>query len=321
MTERENALLALNHKEPMWVPSLWDCSIFCPDFINERPIFETGYDSFGVHWVSSGKETGGITHVDPHMAPVLDDITEWRGKVKFPDLDAIDWDAAEKVASEFDRENKLVMYMANLGVFERTHVLMSFEEALCAYMEEPEEMKGLIEAIADHKIKVFELMHKHCKLDLIMYHDDWGIQTGPILPKATWEEIIRPSTKRIFDKARSLGLYITHHSCGKIESYIPDMIEMGAHGWASCQSCNDLGKIKKEYGDKIVFMGALDDQNVLGHPNTTNEDLAAEARRKVEMLSEGGGWIAGPAAYVSFNFSHDRACEGIIKKMTMRSEG
>ncbi len=319
MTERENALLAMAHKEPMWVPSVFDCAMLCPDFINERPIFETGYDCFGVHWLATGKESGGITHVDPHVPPVLDDVCDWREKVMFPDLDEIDWNAAAKVAADFDRENKLVMYMSNLGVFERTHTLMSFEDALCAFMEEPEEMTALIDAIADHKVRAYELMHKHCNLDVIMYHDDWGTQNGPLLPHSVWEEIVKPATKRVYDKVKSLGIYLTHHSCGKIEQYVPEMIALGADGWASCQSCNDLGALKKQYGDKIAFWGALDDQHVLGNPATTDEGLFAEAKKKVEMLAEGGGWLAGPAAYTSFIFPQDRKCEAMIKEMTLKN--
>ncbi len=319
MTERENALLAMNHQEPQWVPSVFDCAINCPDFINERPIFETGYDCFGVQWLSTGAETKGITHIDPHVPPILDDVCDWREKVKFPDLDKIDWENAAKVAAGFDRENKLVMYMSNLGVFERTHTLMTFEDALCSYLEEPEEMKALVDAIADHKIRAFELMHKHCQLDVIMFHDDLGTQVGPLLPKHVWEEIVKPATQRVYDKVRSLGVYLVHHSCGKIEQYVPEMIAMGADGWAACQSCNDLGALKKQYGDKIAFWGALDDQNVLGNPETTDEDLFAEAKKKVEMLAEGGGWLAGPAAYASFIFPHDRKCEAMIKEMTLKN--
>ncbi len=318
MTERENALLAMAHKEPMWVPSVFDCAERVPDFINERPVFETGYDCFGVHWVETGKETMGITHVDPHMPHVLDDICDWHEKVKFPDLDAIDWAHVVEVAKGLDRENRLIMYWSNLGLFERTHTLMDFEEALCSYMEEPEEMKALIEAIADHKIKAFKLMHEHCNLDLILYHDDWGIQTGSLLPKHVWDEIIRPATQRLYASVKAMGLYLVHHSCGKVEQYIPEMIAMGADGWASCQSCNDLGAIKKQYGDKIAFWGALDDQNVLGKPDTTDEDLYAEAREKVELLAEGGGWLAGAATYRSFNPAHDRKCEAMIKEMTLK---
>lgn len=89
---------------------------------------------------------------------------------------------------------------------------------------------------------------------------------------------------------------------------------MGIDGWNSCQDCNDLVNIKRLYGDKLVISGALDDQNILGRPTTTDEMLRAEARRKVGMLAAGGGWICGPNAYVSFDFDQDRRCDSYVRE-------
>ena len=47
MTERENALMAIHHQEPEWVPAVFDCTINCGDVINDRPLFESGVDCFG----------------------------------------------------------------------------------------------------------------------------------------------------------------------------------------------------------------------------------------------------------------------------------
>ena len=90
MTERENALLAIAHREPEWVPAVFDCTYNCGDVINDRPLFEDGVDCFGVHWRASGPETNHITHVDLSVPPVIDDVTRWRDKLKLPDLDACD---------------------------------------------------------------------------------------------------------------------------------------------------------------------------------------------------------------------------------------
>jgi hypothetical protein len=92
------------------------------------------------------------------------------------------------------------------------------------------------------------------------------------------------------------------------------MLDMGIDGWNSCQDCNDLASIKKNYGDRLVFWSALDDQNILGRPTTTDEMLKEEAIRKTDMLAAGGGWICGPNAYVSFNFDQDRKCDAYVKE-------
>ena len=151
MTERENALLAIQHQEPEWVPALFDCTYNCGDVINDRPIFEDGVDCFGIHWVRSGPETNFITHVDPARPPVISDPLKWREQVDFPNLDKFDWETAAAAITPEIRREKLIYYIMGLGIFERTHTLMNFEDALCAYLEEPEAMYELCGALADHK--------------------------------------------------------------------------------------------------------------------------------------------------------------------------
>ncbi len=314
MTERENALLAMHHQEPEWVPAVFDCVYNCNDVIGDRPLFEDGDDCFGIHWIRSGPETNFITHVDPNRPPVLEDVTQWREQVKFPDLDQYDWEGEAALITPDIRREKLICYVMPLGIFERTHTLMRFEDALCAYLEEPEEMYDFCSALADHKIDLVHHIAKYLKPDLICYHDDWGMQTGPFLPKHVWEEIIKPHTQRIYDTVKSYGINMVHHSCGKVESYIPDMLEMGIDGWNSCQSCNDLAGLKKRYGDRLVFWQALDDQRVLGQKGTTDEMLREEAIRKTEMLAAGGGWLCGPTAFVSFIPEQDRKCDRYVKE-------
>lgn len=314
MTERENALLALHHQEPEWVPALFECTYNCRDVINSRPIFDDGEDCFGVTWKRSGPETNYITHVDLSRPPILEDVTEWEEKVKFPDLSAFDWEAAAAEITDESRKEKIIYCIVGLGILERVTTLMRYEDALCAFLEEPEAMYDLCGAIADHKIELIDYIAKYQKPDVINYHDDWAMQTGPFLPKSVWEEIIKPHTQRIYDAAKGHGITLLHHSCGKIESYLPDIIEMGVDGWNSCQDCNDLAAIKKNYGDKLVLVGALDDQNILGRPDTTDEMLRAEAKKKVDMLARGGGWLCGPNAYVSFDFDQDRACDAYVRE-------
>ncbi len=318
MTERENALLALHHQEPQWVPALFDCTYSCRDVINSRPIFEDGADCFGVRWKRSGPETNFITHVDLSCPPVLEDVTEWREKVKFPDLSSFDWEAAAAEITEDMRQERLIYCIMGLGLLERVTTLMRYEDALCAFLEEPEEMYDLCGALADHKIELVHYVARYQKPDVINYHDDWAMQTAPFLPKSTWEEIIKPHTQRVYDAIKSHGIFLLHHSCGKIESYLPDILDMGADGWNSCQDCNDLARIKAALGDRLVMVGGLDDQNILGRPDTTDAMLRAEAERKVNMLAAGGGWICGPNAYISFDFDQDRACDAYVRTLSQK---
>ena len=55
----------------------------------------------------------------------------------------------------------------------------------------------------------------------------------------------------------------------------------------------DFEYLKKNFGDKVVFWGAIDEQQLL--PHGTPEQIRAETRRAIDILGKGGGYICGPA--------------------------
>ena len=51
----------------------------------------------------------------------------------------------------------------------------------------------------------------------------------------------------------------------------------------------DTRRLKKEYGDKLTFWGAIDTQKIL--PYGSPEDVRREVRKRIEDLAPGGGYI------------------------------
>ena len=64
--------------------------------------------------------------------------------------------------------------------------------------------------------------------------------------------------------------------------------------------------LKSQFGDFITFHGGLDTQHIL--PFGTVEEVRAEARRLIEILGNGGGYIFGP----SQEFLPDISLENIL---------
>jgi uroporphyrinogen decarboxylase len=79
------------------------------------------------------------------------------------------------------------------------------------------------------------------------------------------------------------------------------MVDMGAQMWNPCQPCNDLARLKRAYGPRIVFCGGIDSQFVLGRPGVTAEEVRAEVRRRIDELADGGGYIAAPSHSVPYD--------------------
>ena len=66
MTERENMELCWNHEQPLWVPMINTAAqmIISPE-INDRPLFMSGKDDFGLEWELDPNHPELMTHVKP----------------------------------------------------------------------------------------------------------------------------------------------------------------------------------------------------------------------------------------------------------------
>lgn len=306
MNLRENMKKAFEHQMPERIPHLSNDTYRLVDYIVERPINTDGYDGFGIHWIPCPQSLN-ITHPEIGVYP-LSDISLWREQVKFPDIENTDWSSIKEQAKEFhERDSKMVCYVSLNGIFERTHLLMGFENALCSYIEETDLMEELCSAIADHKIRLHKKMYELVQPDIIIMHDDWGTKDNTFLPRRIFEKCIKYNTERVVKAAKETGYkYVVLHSCGKVESLVPDMLDIGFIGWDSCNTCNDLARIKREYKGRLVLLPGLDTGGVVADPNSTSEDLQREVRKKIDMLGKNGGLIIDATPAYSLNPGNEK---------------
>jgi uroporphyrinogen decarboxylase len=54
----------------------------------------------------------------------------------------------------------------------------------------------------------------------------------------------------------------------------------------------DRAELKREFGGRLVFHGAMDNQRTL--PFGSREDVIREVRENLEILGKGGGYILAP---------------------------
>ncbi|HAZ05922.1 MAG TPA: hypothetical protein DCY58_06235, partial [Acetobacterium sp.] len=222
----------------------------------------------------------------------------------------------EETKAFTNRDEKMIQYVSLIGIFERSHILMGFENALCACMEEPEEFGEMLKALTEHKIRLYKKVYEIVKPDILVYHDDMATQASQFLSTDFYNQYLFPEYKRIVAAAREIGYkYIIHHSCGRIEKLIPDWLDCGFDGWDSVMNCNDLVQIKKEYGDKIVFMPGLDTQGVLGKAGSSRQAIEKMVVEWMNMLaSDGTGLIIDSTPAYSLNPANEVICLEFIKK-------
>lgn len=301
---KENLKLVYDHKEPEYMPLMTDFNsafLVGMDFVNERPeVPGVNKDWFGQSW--TWEERTHACNPTPNC-PLLEDITQWRDVIKFPDLDKLDWEGhAAADTANWDRENKLSRITIGFGLWERLFSIMRFEDALCALVEEPEACYDFFGAIADHKICLHSLAIKHYKPDVLIMHDDYGNHKNLFMSPNTWRELIKPHLKRIVDSVQSQGVIYEHHNCGHFLPIIDDMLEIGIGATNPVHISNNLPYLKKEYGDRMTMLGALDIQ-MYGRPNVTEEDIRKNIEETFAIMASGGGFI--PMCAVAYSDHED----------------
>jgi len=89
-------------------------------------------------------------------------------------------------------------------------------------------------------------------------------------------------------------LKVQLHCCGGFTPLIPLLIEAGLDGLHAIQpSCYgmDLKELKANFGDRILFNGAIDSHHVLieGTPETVRDQTC----KVLDIMAPGGGYVAG----------------------------
>jgi len=101
--------------------------------------------------------------------------------------------------------------------------------------------------------------------------------------------------RKFVDLGKSYGTKIFLHCCGSAYPFIPDFIDIGIEILDPVQTTAanmEPERLKKEFGDKLAFHGAMNTQGTL--PSGSPDDVRNEAKKFSKILGKGGGYIMTP---------------------------
>ncbi len=131
-------------------------------------------------------------------------------------------------------------------------------------------------------------------IDIIVFGDDLGMQSGPQISPAMYREFFKPRHKAMWERAKQLApVKVMLHCCGGVRELLPDLIEAGLDAINPVQiACSgmEVGKLKADFGSEMAFWGGgCDTQRIL--PQGTPDEVQAHVRRQVGILKQGGGFV------------------------------
>jgi len=151
----------------------------------------------------------------------------------------------------------------------------------------------LFELAYQNTVRIYESIPGKVMISYVA--EDMGSQQGLMFSPAQIHEFLLPRMKRMIDLAHEAGAIVFHHSDGAIRRIIPDMIEAGIDVLNPIQwRCKGMERegLKRDFGDKVVFHGAMDNQYTLAFG--TVEEVRQEVLDNLRILGEGGGYILAP---------------------------
>jgi len=301
----ENFKLSWKNQTPVWVP------ITQLDFdmvtlgktspynhlkkLNKRFEFT---DEFGCEWVYVNEVGGAMLKPGTHF---MDDVTEWESVVKFPDWKTQDFStiADDFHSNRVDPNTVLSVDIGSGGTERLVALLGGYEEAMIAMAVEPEACLDLMNAISDNMIERYNVIREYYPtLNMVNYHDDWGTERDTFFSAKYLEAMVLEPTKKLVDHVKASGdICFQLHCCGKIERFVPYMIDLNIDMLEIQRRSNDVPMLKEKYGDKIGFECML--EGVQMNVDLPRDELLEKIRQTVDLYGKNGG------IYLSLGFQRD----------------
>ena len=222
------------------------------------------------------------------------------------DDDRIPWKMLKENFPKWRAEGRWIRAVFWFG-FDVTHSwMMGTENLLIAMMEEPELAEDMFDTYLSRTTALYDrLWDAGYHFDEMFWYDDMGYKGTTFFSPAMYRNLLQPYHKRAVKWAHDHGIVAQLHSCGDIMAIVPDVVATGVDALnpLEVKAGMDVLKLKKEYGDRLVFRGGI---NAVNWNNT--EAILEEINEKVPILKENGGFI----------FSSDHSIPNSVSLENMR---
>ncbi len=250
-------------------------------------------DSWGIHW----RRTPGNYYyeiIDPPLQnATIDDLARYH----WPQVaDPGRFAGLKAKAKAIQDAGYAVVALSGVSVFEYCYMLRGVQNWLTDLAANPDFALALLRQVTDLQREAACRMLEEAGeyIDVVITGDDLGSQNAPLISPKMYGRMVKPFHAEVLSAIkRRTKAKIFYHSDGNIYPLLGDLIELGVDllnpVQVSAKEMGDTARLKKEFGSRLSFCGAIDTQRVL--PYGTPEDVRREVRRRIKDLGPGGGYV------------------------------
>jgi len=281
---------------------------------------DTLKDAWGVQWRRIGPNVSSVEH--PLADATMDELEAY----PFPDVERyITIPALKERLAALKRDGRYAIAaraVNSYGPFEQAATLRGRERFLMDLLLEPEFAQLLINRVTDVLVRLTEIYLDVLGKDVDIIEipgDDYGASDNLLFSPAIFDKMVKPALDRIIRPIKQYrsDIFVAFHSDGAIAPLLERFIDLGIDLFHPLEPvpanerfidlgidlfhplepvpANDIPAIKKQFGDRLAFMGAIDTRAAM--PGSM-ADLEAEVQNRIRTLAQGGGYILAPANHV-----------------------
>jgi uroporphyrinogen decarboxylase len=132
-------------------------------------------------------------------------------------------------------------------------------------------------------------------IDIILFGDDLGMQSGPQISPKMYQEFFQPRERLMWRRVQELAphMRIMLHCCGGVRDLLPGLIAAGLDAinpvQITCRGMEPAG-LKQDFGGRLTFWGGGCDTREMITKGTPAQ-VGDHVRRLMDVWRPGGGYV------------------------------
>ncbi len=220
---------------------------------------------------------------------------------------------AEEARRLHEETDYAVVYVSGVSLFEQICLLRGLDTWLMDMVTEPDFAHALLSTVNSLLLEgaLAFLREAGRYVDVLVMGDDLGTQDSTLISPALYRRMLKPyHAETIAALKRATRASVFFHSDGNIWALLNDLVDVGVDiinpVQVSAGQMGDTARLKREFGARLSFCGAVDTQWVL--PFGAPDDVRREVRRRIGDLAPGGGYICAPVHCIQPDVPPENVC-------------